>query len=250
MNHVELQGTLTQPPELRYLPTGRPLLELQLGGSDHVTGDDGQARELAWYHRATLFGPFAEMLAESVTSGDALYLTGRLNYRSYETQDGGKRSSLDVIANQVRTLGTPTEEQVVRDRKEQARLRDAINRVLVSGNLTRDAELRYTPSGHAVLNLGLAVNEKVKDEERTHFIDATAWRAVAEANAELKKGAGVVLVGRLQNESWEGQDGTRRFATRVEAQRVMPIVKAGSVRRGVTQPAEAVDIDDAGPLPF
>ena len=56
LNNVYLAGTLTQAPELRYTPAGLAILELNLGGNDNVIGDDGQLRELAWYHRVTVFG--------------------------------------------------------------------------------------------------------------------------------------------------------------------------------------------------
>ncbi|CAN5829219.1 hypothetical protein BH24DEI2_BH24DEI2_20200 [soil metagenome] len=56
LNSMRLVGTLTQDPELKYTPKGLAILELNLGGDDHLLADDGMMRDLAWYHRATVFG--------------------------------------------------------------------------------------------------------------------------------------------------------------------------------------------------
>ena len=175
LNNVYLVGTLTQAPELRYTPGGLAILELNLAGNDHVVGDDGQPRELAWYHRVTVFGAQAESLANQLQEGSAAFVEGRLNYRTWESPDGQKRSSLDVNAQRVEilTFGGRGDDATVTDARGQARLRDALNHVLLIGNLTRDAELRYTPSGAAVARVRLAVNDRFRDptrndHERTH----------------------------------------------------------------------------------
>ena len=69
LNTIQLIGTLTQAPELRYTPGGLAILELNVAGSDHVIGDDGVARDLAWYHRVTSFGTIAESLANQLDRG-------------------------------------------------------------------------------------------------------------------------------------------------------------------------------------
>jgi single stranded DNA-binding protein len=106
LNNVYLVGTLTQAPELRYTPGGLAILELNLAGNDHVIGDDGQPRELAWYHRATVFGAQGESLANQLGEGTPVYVEGRLNYRSWEAPDGQKRASLDVNASGSRSSGS------------------------------------------------------------------------------------------------------------------------------------------------
>lgn len=85
-----------------------------------------------------------------------------------------------------------------------------INRVTISGNLTRDPELRSTPSGTAVLSLGVAVNDRRKNqqtgewEDHPNFVDCTMFGARAEKLAQyLAKGAKVAVDGRLRYESWE-----------------------------------------------
>lgn len=92
----------------------------------------------------------------------------------------------------------------------------SINRVTISGNLTRDPELRSTPSGMAVLQLGVAVNDRRKNqrtgewEDHPNFIDCTMFGTRAEKLAQyLGKGAKVAIDGKLRYESWE-KDGQKR----------------------------------------
>ena len=80
------------------------------------------------------------------------------------------------------------------------------NKVTLLGNVTRDLELRYTPSGTAVCDIGLAVSEKRKNGEETLFIDCTAWDKTAELAVEyLAKGRQVFLEGRLKLDQWNDE---------------------------------------------
>jgi single-strand DNA-binding protein len=80
-----------------------------------------------------------------------------------------------------------------------------MNKILLTGNLGRDAEMRYTPSGKQVANFSIAVTEKYTDgagekQEKTIWVNLTAWGKLAEfANTYLKKGAKVLIEGRLEN---------------------------------------------------
>ncbi len=100
------------------------------------------------------------------------------------------------------------------------------NRVLLMGNLTRNPEIRYTPSGTAVADLGLAINENFKNKagetvEQTCFVDVVVWGRQAETSAEyLHKGSPVFVEGRLQLDQWESQQGEKRSKLRVRADRV------------------------------
>jgi single-strand DNA-binding protein len=226
LNRVTLVGTLTQDPELRYTAGGLAVMELNLGGNDTVTDETGQTREPAWYHRVKLLGKSAEYWGDSLKAGMALYIEGKLEYRSWE-QEGQKKSSLDIRADRIElvSLDGKRGQLTVTDARGQERLRDALNHVTLVGNLTRDPELRYTPQGTAVTRLSLAVNEKFTtrqggDQEKVHYVEAQAWRDLAEFAAELKKGDGAFLIGRLVNDSWTAQDGTRRYTTRVEVSRL------------------------------
>ena len=101
----------------------------------------------------------------------------------------------------------------------------SLNKVFLMGNLTRDPELRYTPSGMAVTTLGLAVNNKFKrgDEwvEDVLFIDITVWGKSAENCTEyLSKGRPVMVEGRLKHHTWEDQSGNKRSKVDVTAMSV------------------------------
>jgi single-strand DNA-binding protein len=100
----------------------------------------------------------------------------------------------------------------------------SFNRVILVGNLTRDPELRYIPSGTAVSEIGLAVNDRVKRNDQwvdeTTFVDITLWGRTAEvANEYLSKGAPVLIEGRLKLDSWE-KDGQKRSKLRVVGERM------------------------------
>jgi single-strand DNA-binding protein len=243
LNNVFLAGTLTQAPELRYTAGGLAILEMNLGGNDFVVGDDNQARELAWYHRVTVFGSAAENLANQVQAGTPIFIEGALNYRNWESPEGQKRSSIDIKAQRVEVLsfGTRKGDMTVIDTKGQHRLKNALNEVIVIGNLTRDAELRYTPSGSAVTRFSIAVNERYRDktgadQEKTHYVDVNVWRELAEGCGDLKKGDAVFVIGRLVNDSWTDQEGNKRYTTRVEGSRV----------EFLTRGARPASTDDAG----
>lgn len=102
-----------------------------------------------------------------------------------------------------------------------------INKVFLSGNLTRDPELRATPGGEPVLEFGLAVNDRVRDSsgewvDRPNFVDCTVWGRRAEALAKiLTKGFKVCVEGSLRYSSWEDREtGQRRSKLRVTAREV------------------------------
>ena len=102
----------------------------------------------------------------------------------------------------------------------------SLNKAMLIGNLTRDVELKYTASGAAVANFGLAVNRTYtnSDGEKTEevcFIDMVAWNRLAEVAGEyLSKGSPVFVEGRLQMDSWEDQDGKKRSKLKVIAQNI------------------------------
>jgi single-strand DNA-binding protein len=104
----------------------------------------------------------------------------------------------------------------------------SFNRVILMGNLTRDIELKYTQSGLAVTDMGLAVNDRRKNQagewvDETTFLDVTLWGRTAEVASEyLSKGSPVFVEGRLKLDSWE-QDGQKRSKLRVVGERMQLI---------------------------
>jgi len=112
-----------------------------------------------------------------------------------------------------------------------------LNKVMLLGNLTRDPELRHTPKGSAVADLGIAVNRRVQDgnggwKDDTTFVDVTVWGASAEnAQKYLTKGRGVFIEGRLQMDVWDDKaTGQKRSKLKVVADNLqfLPDGKGGS----------------------
>jgi single-strand DNA-binding protein len=107
----------------------------------------------------------------------------------------------------------------------------ADNQVTLVGNITDDPELRFTPSGAAVANFTVAVNRRIRQGDRWEdrldgFFNCSCWRDMAENAAEsLRKGNRVVVVGRLNQRSWDDREGNRRTAVEVQVDEVAPSLK-------------------------
>lgn len=106
------------------------------------------------------------------------------------------------------------------------------NNVTVVGNATRDPELKFTPSGTAVATFGVAVNRRWQNrqtsewDEETSFFDVTVWQQLAEnVAATIAKGSRVVVSGRLDQRSWETQDGEKRSKVEIVADEVSPSLR-------------------------
>ena len=115
----------------------------------------------------------------------------------------------------------------------------SVNKVLLIGNLTRDPEVRYTPKGTAVCDLGLALNRIFQSEsgerrEETTFVDVTVWGKTAENAGEfLSKGRPVFVEGRLQMDSWEDrQTGQKRNKLKVVADQLQFLGSRGDSDSG------------------
>lgn len=137
-----------------------------------------------------------------------------------------------------------------------------LNKVFLIGNLTRDPELRYTPGGTAVANLGIAVNRRFKDssgelKEEVCFLTVTVWDKQAEACCQhLQKGRAVFVEGVLQSRFWETSDGQKRSAIDVRAERVQFLgynstkekdagkVEKAQVNEAASQQVEAIKPED------
>ncbi len=106
------------------------------------------------------------------------------------------------------------------------------NTVTLIGNVTRDPELRFTPSGSAIATFGLAVNRRWQNrqtndwEEQVSFFDVVCWRELGENVSEsITKGTRLIVTGRLEQRSWETQDGEKRSRIEVIADEVGPSLR-------------------------
>lgn len=102
---------------------------------------------------------------------------------------------------------------------------NSLNSILIEGNLTRDPELKHTPSGAYVCSMSIASNRWYKQgesvEKEVSFFDIEAWSKLAEAcGGRLKKGRGVRVVGRLKQERWTDAEGKQRSKIKIVAEHV------------------------------
>ena len=114
------------------------------------------------------------------------------------------------------------------------------NTITLVGNLTRDPELRFTPSGLATATLGIAVNRSWRNkqtnewDEAVSFFDVTCWAQMAENVAEsVTKGTRVLVTGRLEQRSWETNDGEKRSKVEIVAEEIGPSLRFATA--GVTK---------------
>ena len=125
------------------------------------------------------------------------------------------------------------------------------NRVVLVGNLTRDPELRYISSGTAVTDIGLAVNDRRKNQsgewvDETQFIDITLWARTAEvASQYLSKGSSVLIEGRLKFDRWE-KDGQKHSKLRVVGEKMQMLGGRSGGGSQASQPAPAASAAPAG----
>ena len=123
----------------------------------------------------------------------------------------------------------------------------SINHVVLLGHLTRDPELRYTPNGSAVCQFGLGLNRRYRTAagelaQEACFVEVVVWAKQAEVvSAHLAKGRGVLIEGRLQQDTWETEGGERRSRLKVVAQRVTFLPKHSA---NGTPPAEGEEVPD------
>lgn len=214
---IKLTGSVVKRDE-RTTPGGLLIITLTVAGD--YPNRDGSKR-IPYYQQVELLGGYAEYMRDQVGVGAHVTVLGSLKQSRWESADGGKRSSVEITVDSIAPLAGVF--STVTDKKGQVRLTDGQNSATLLGNLTRDAELRYTPNGKAVTNISIAVNTRTKDGEHVSYYDITAWDELAEQVAALKKGAPILVEGPLNNESWTDNEGNTRYRTRFEAFTLHPI---------------------------
>lgn len=166
---VLVAGNLTQDPVLEFVEIAGEAVEItRFGVAVHGYGENAPVHFIdvsAWRGQA-------KAIAAHKKKGDNVLIEGRLQYSSYTVKDGSARNKVDITAEDVQFLpkGGVT-----------------YNSVTLTGNLTRDPELRFTSSGVPVANVGLAVNNpRSRKENAVDYFDVTAWRELGEALVEHK----------------------------------------------------------------
>ena len=218
-NWLALSGTVLRKPELKQFKK-LCVLQVELGGTDHILGTDGEPKALPWYHRVSVLGRAANV-HQNLMSGDSVLVHGKLHYRQW-TEEEEARASLHIQALKLWPILTGLRDEPFDvDSKGQKRLSAALNQINIVGNLARPAEVTYAHSGEAVTNLKLAVSETYRTREgakaeATAFVDVEVWRELAEGCALLARGAGLMVQGRLKRVSWRGDDERTHYKLVVE----------------------------------
>jgi single-strand DNA-binding protein len=126
-----------------------------------------------------------------------------------------------------------------------------LNKVMIIGRLTRDPELRTTPNGASVCQLGIATNYVYTNQqsgqkvEQVEYHNVVVWRKLAEiANQYLKKGRRVYIEGRLQTRSWDAQDGSKRSKTEIVGDNMI-MLDGGQGGGSAATPASRSEVVDA-----
>ncbi|MDO8592921.1 MAG: single-stranded DNA-binding protein [bacterium] len=112
-----------------------------------------------------------------------------------------------------------------------------LNKAMLIGNLTRDPEIRTTPTGQTVASFSVATNYVWTDQsgqkrDKAEFHNIVAWRRLAEIIGQyLKKGSKIYIEGRMQTRDWVGQDGVKRYRTEVIAENMIMLDRAGAANQ-------------------
>jgi single-strand DNA-binding protein len=131
----------------------------------------------------------------------------------------------------------------------------SVNKVILVGNLGRDAELRYTPGGAAVATLNLATTEVWNDkggqrQEKTEWHRIVLWGKQAESLQEyLTKGKQIYVEGRLQTRQWDDKDGNKRYTTEIKADRITLLGGGGGGGRGASMDRSGTPVSHGGDEP-
>lgn len=125
-----------------------------------------------------------------------------------------------------------------------------LNKAMIIGNLTRDPEIRTTPSGQTVASFAVATNliwtdQSGQKQEKVEFHNVVSWRRLAEICGQyLHKGSKVYIEGRLQTRDWVGQDGVKRYRTEIVAGNMIMLDRAGAQ---ASAPAEQPPVSEEQP---
>ena len=105
-NRVELIGNLTRDPELRFTPSGAAVATFSIA-TNRTYVSEGERKEEADYHRCVAWNKLAELCQQLLKKGTKVFVSGRLQYREWEGQDGQKRRTTEIVASEVIFLGSP-----------------------------------------------------------------------------------------------------------------------------------------------
>jgi single-strand DNA-binding protein len=106
VNKVILIGNLGRDPEVRYMPSGDALATLSVATTDTWKDKGGEKQERTEWHRVSMFGRLAEIAGEYLKKGSQVYIEGRIQTRKYTDKDGQEKYSTEIVANEMKMLGS------------------------------------------------------------------------------------------------------------------------------------------------
>ena len=109
LNRVMLIGNLGRDPEVRYTSSGAAVANFTIATNEAWTSKDGRREERAEWHRVVVFGKMAEICREYLKKGRQVYIEGRLQTKQWEDREGNKRTTTEIVANNMVLLGRPGE---------------------------------------------------------------------------------------------------------------------------------------------
>lgn len=224
MNKVMLIGYVGRDPEIRYTSGGQPVTTFSISTNRRWTTNDGEARESNEWFNAVAWSSLAEAASVRLRQDQRVYVEGHLQTRSWDDAEGQRHFRTEVIATRLILLDAGPKAD---DEQEPAGETDdmplCLNRVMIIGNLGRDPEMRYTPSGQAVTSFNVAATRTwttASGERRnsTEWFSVVAWGNLAEiCNQYLTKGRRVYVEGELRTYGWEEPNGKKHFRTELVA---------------------------------
>jgi single-strand DNA-binding protein len=120
LNKAILIGNLGKDPEIRYTPSGLGVANFNIATSENWTNKEGQRETRTEWHRIVAFGKLAEICGEYLSKGKQVYIEGRLQTRDWEDQNGVKRYTTEIVANQMLMLGSRESSDSVRSQRPPA----------------------------------------------------------------------------------------------------------------------------------
>jgi len=141
LNKVFLIGNLTRDPELRYIPGGAAVTTFGLAISYVYKAQSGESKQEVCFVKIVVWGKQAEACSQYLSKGRPVFVEGRLQYRSWEDQNGNKRNALEVRADRVQFLGSPQKTQTA----EGAQVAGEMGRQEATGNRKNGSQDEEVP---------------------------------------------------------------------------------------------------------
>ncbi len=230
VNSVQIIGYLTEDIEVRDLPSGMSVTDLNVQVRSKFQKDDGSEGISSSFHTVTVWGQSAKFLSEYARKGSQVYASGRLKTDSWEDDQGKKKYKTKIVLSPYDPVILLDPRVPLSPLDDSFAVAGGLNRADVLGNVTQDPEIKQTPSGKSVIKLSVATNrtwtnkETNEQQKEAEFHNIVAWGALADDTEKIvKKGQRVFITGNVQTRSWETPDGEKRYTTEINAKSILAL---------------------------